>query len=325
LRNEMNRLLPDKQLLKSNTADLIMTVTFESRDRKRFGKMFGINMAKRKRNKISRSEIQKLAALKDHNFWLRLKPVQESVNFRIEMHTRPLLIGCKYNKYSRKISHSRSFGKLKEDDNVEDIIHRVLKKHIIHESHVMVSCGREDIDVLMLGKGRPAVFELKKPRSRKVTDEILQKMMDEVNNSTKDVQISDLKVVDDDYFARIKNEVADKDKSYRCVVWTSQDFTQEKLDSLLSKDEFTLQQWTPIRVLHRRPNLCRSRYVRNLQAYRLQANWFVVYLTTQAGAYIKEFIHSDRGRTTPSFGSLLGCDARITQLDVVEVHHSLDD
>ena len=33
----------------------------------------------------------------------------------------------------------------------------------------------------------------------------------------------------------------------------------------------------------------------------------------------QEFVHGDRGRTTPSVASLLGCDADILQLDVEEL------
>ena len=40
-------------------------------------------------------------------------------------------------------------------------------------------------------------------------------------------------------------------------------------------------------------------------------------LCTQAGTYVKEFVHSDFGRTHPSVGSLLGCEADILQLDVL--------
>ncbi|CAH8391096.1 unnamed protein product [Eruca vesicaria subsp. sativa] len=38
-----------------------------------------------------------------------------------------------------------------------------------------------------------------------------------------------------------------------------------------------------------------------------------------AGTYIKEFVHGDLGRTTPSIGSILGCRAEIIQLDVTDV------
>ena len=42
----------------------------------------------------------------------------------------------------------------------------------------------------------------------------------------------------------------------------------------------------------------------------------------QAGTYIKEFVHSDEGRTVPNLGSLLGCQepAQILELDVLEIH-----
>ena len=40
---------------------------------------------------------------------------------------------------------------------------------------------------------------------------------------------------------------------------------------------------------------------------------------TSAGTYVKEFIHSDLGRTMPNLGSLLGCEADILQLDVLHL------
>jgi len=39
-----------------------------------------------------------------------------------------------------------------------------------------------------------------------------------------------------------------------------------------------------------------------------------------AGTYVKEFIHADRGRTSPSLGGYLGTKTVITQLDVMNVH-----
>jgi tRNA pseudouridine synthase 10 len=45
----------------------------------------------------------------------------------------------------------------------------------------------------------------------------------------------------------------------------------------------------------------------------------IVDLTTQAGTYIKEFIHGDFGRTNPNLGSILNCTADILQLDVLDL------
>lgn len=53
------------------------------------------------------------------------------------------------------------------------------------------------------------------------------------------------------------------------------------------------------------------------------SRWFVLHLRTSAGMYVKEFVHGDFGRTVPSVGSLLGCDADLLLLDVMDVH--LDD
>ena len=39
-----------------------------------------------------------------------------------------------------------------------------------------------------------------------------------------------------------------------------------------------------------------------------------------AASYTQEFVHSDEGRTKPSLGSLLGCEAQILQLDVLDIH-----
>ena len=47
---------------------------------------------------------------------------------------------------------------------------------------------------------------------------------------------------------------------------------------------------------------------------------FKLYLCTQAGTYIKEFVHSDFGQTQPSLGGLLsGRDVNILSLDVTDV------
>lgn len=42
-------------------------------------------------------------------------------------------------------------------------------------------------------------------------------------------------------------------------------------------------------------------------------------LLTSAGTYVKEFVHGDGGRTEPSVGTLLGCQADIETLDVLEI------
>jgi hypothetical protein len=49
-------------------------------------------------------------------------------------------------------------------------------------------------------------------------------------------------------------------------------------------------------------------------------HFFYLNMSTQAGVYIKEFVHGDHGRTRPSVGELLGCRTDILQLDVVKLY-----
>lgn len=47
---------------------------------------------------------------------------------------------------------------------------------------------------------------------------------------------------------------------------------------------------------------------------------FIVQVTTQAGTYIKEFVHGDFGRTTPNLTEILGFKADILALDVKSIN-----
>ena len=94
--------------------------------------------------------------------------------------------------------------------------------------------------------------------------------------------------------------------------------------------DLKITQKTPIRVLHRRTLSDRIRTIHQLwpEAVLLAEldekyhpyidHIFKLNLVTEAGTYIKEFVHSDFGRTTPSLCSLLGnCSADIITLDVM--------
>lgn len=113
-----------------------------------------------------------------------------------------------------------------------------------------------------------------------------------------------------------------KTKTYSCVVWVERDPTDDELCGLDVTDGVVINQDTPIRVLHRRTNMSRPRTVHWIKYTRLKPNFLKLWLATQAGTYIKEFVHGDFGRTTPNVGTLLGgtCgQVDILSLDVIEV------
>jgi tRNA pseudouridine synthase 10 len=47
---------------------------------------------------------------------------------------------------------------------------------------------------------------------------------------------------------------------------------------------------------------------------------FELDVVTQAGTYVKEFVHGDLGRTKPSLSDIIGGDVDILALDVLDIH-----
>eukprot|EP01035_Chromulina_nebulosa_P016906 gene16906-22395_t len=76
-------------------------------------------------------------------------------------------------------------------------------------------------------------------------------------------------------------------------------------------------QKTPLRVLHRRSLISRKRYIYDINTILINPHFFIMKLITSAGAYVKEFVHGDVGRTEPSISSILDSQADILQLDVI--------
>lgn len=82
-----------------------------------------------------------------------------------------------------------------------------------------------------------------------------------------------------------------------------------------------LQQRTPIRVLHRRPLLTRTRRILALSARAVpgQPALLALRVRTDAGTYVKEWAHGELGRTRPRLADALGARADILALDVAAV------
>ena len=177
----------------------------------------------------------------------------------------------------------------------------------------------------MLGSGRPFVLELLEPRAPEQPAAAYEALAATINrNSDGRVEVSELRactLATIQLLDQSKTEDAHR-KDYRCVVKTSRDLTSEDMRMLNEKGDLLVQQMTPLRVLHRRTLMTRPRYVYAMRAALLTPRFFTLDVTTQAGTYVKEFVHGDLGRTEPSVGSLLGCDADILQLDVLGLHET---
>lgn len=208
--------------------------------------------------------------------------------------------------------------------SVEDVVVQGIRKVLQPQAVTFTAGGREDVDVRMLGRGRPFVVEVlnSKVVPQKVTPQMVATMVDVSHAMASAVVINGLRVVERAYFAKMKAFETEKRKCYRCVVWTGKELEEEDLRAALEVDGgVLLKQKTPLRVLHRRTQAVRERQIWQLKVVRLvEKRVFVLDVVAAAGTYIKEFVHGDNGRTVPNVATMLGCEADILQLDVLDIY-----
>lgn len=188
------------------------------------------------------------------------------------------------------------------------------------EDVVFHGAGREDIDALMLGTGRPFVLEAKAPRIRTLDLQTLEKEINAYADGK--VEVSRLIACGKEMVEKLKTEKAKK--TYRLKIKFEAPVTSEALTSVLSALEGKeINQNTPNRVKHRRADLCRNRTVHTAVLERTEPEgvfetaWVKIHC--DGGLYVKELTSSDEGRTVPSIAGLLGVGATVEELDVIEV------
>lgn len=219
--------------------------------------------------------------------------------------------------------------KLNNSGDDDEIVYGLAKFH---------ASGREDMDVRMLLPPEPTPGVGGRPFVCEVIDALrlptpldLQGVVQKINqtpeagtvhqnrygNNAIGVGISDcLAFTPKASFKNLQADTEDKVKYYGCLCWSKDPIpSEEYLRDKLAKCPIALQQRTPLRVLHRRSNAVRSRRVLTLKATRIDHHYFRLNISTEAGTYVKEFVHGDLGRTQPSVSSLLGSKTDILELD----------
>ncbi|KAL7676029.1 hypothetical protein ACOME3_002285 [Neoechinorhynchus agilis] len=270
---------------------------------------------------ISAGEIEKI--LSDCSESELIRFIQEQVvdhsDFSMEFQTPPVFIAGRYLKLCRTIPQTPWFDKKSRivECSVQEIITAPIKEILDHKDISFLSSGREDSDVLMLGKGRPFVLTLNNILNSNLPHALeLQKS---INASTNLIKVRDLqyKEESEDSLRRMKEGEMSKMKLYTAYcLCRSSAITEADFDLMNSIQNLKIIQRTPLRVLHRRSLVDRTRQIYSMNAEKLTDNCFILRLKTQAGTYIKEFIHSDIGRTEPSLSSLLDKSIDIMFLDV---------
>ena len=177
--------------------------------------------------------------------------------------------------------------------------------------------GREDIDVRCLGQGRPFVAELKSPLRRTVD---LEKLTDQINKAAKDqIEIHGLRASNRAEVSRIKETKAEKSYTIRftCETELSDEEIISRIQALSGK---VLEQQTPQRVAHRRADMIRKRKVVSIEEILIEDQEIQFDVRCESGTYVKELVHSDEGRTTPSVASVLEANCEVVWLDVKDIH-----
>jgi len=254
-------------------------------------------------------------------------PLTEEVRLQVN----PLYVAGRYRKLVRGIPQSKWLcsdcrGKGCEKCNwtgktypesVEEIIEQPFLEATDGVKASFHASGREDIDARMLGNGRPFVIETTKPRKRFLD---LKKLEKAVNAYAKGkVKVSNLCFANRDVVRKLKKAESSQ-KGYRVIMKFENKITAGNLRLLEDKLRNTvIKQRTPTRVLHRRANLTREKYIYEVKVKKLSPKKAEMRIRCQGGLYVKELVTADDGRTKPSVSEILKNKAEPIELDVLNV------
>ncbi|MHA2296939.1 MAG: tRNA pseudouridine(54/55) synthase Pus10 [Candidatus Hodarchaeales archaeon] len=223
--------------------------------------------------------------------------------------------GCKECDFTGK-RYPTSVEEITTDPGIEMTRAKAAKFH---------GSGREDIDALMLGRGRPFVLELVEPKKRFIN---LKSLEEKINKS------NEVKVYLEGFASRetirmIKTHDPGITKKYRALVHLEKPIKDISmpLESIQEKlIQNVIHQRTPRRVSHRRADLVRKRRVFDVSFEPIPGdnNKLEMKIHCEGGLYVKEIVNGDEGRTIPSFSELAGVPAQVIELDVIEVEEKID-
>jgi len=257
-------------------------------------------------------------------------------SFDITMLLRSIFIYGRYNKFVRGIPQTHwdcrlcrgkgcescKFTGKQYPTSVEELMSPKFVSEAKADSSKFHGAGREDIDVKMLGTGRPFVLELINPKVRTLD---LKKIQNKVNKSNKrKIKINDLQYSSKERVKNLKLSAENTKKVYNAIVISKEAISKSQFDVLLKKlkivyEKQNLQQRTPIRVSHRRADKIREKKIFRVEGKFIKPNVSEFIVEAQGGTYIKELISGDNGRTTLSFSDIFGFSLECKKLDVIQI------
>ncbi|KAA0014004.1 MAG: tRNA pseudouridine(54/55) synthase Pus10 [Thermoplasmata archaeon] len=245
----------------------------------------------------------------------------------VEIDVRPIFIYGRYEKLKRGIPQTKWFcrkchgvgcdycnGKGKMyDESVEELIAEEALKAFEAKDESFHGAGREDIDALMLGNGRPFILELKEPKKRNIN---LEELREKINKYAEGkVKVKCLRYAQRSEIEKIKS--ASYPKIYRVKIkFEKKGKINEAVNALRGR---IIKQRTPKRVAHRRVDRIRERKIFDITIEEIGMKHAILKIKAESGTYIKELISGDEGRTTPSLSELAGVKMEVEELDVIYI------
>ncbi|TFG31895.1 tRNA pseudouridine(54/55) synthase Pus10 [Candidatus Thorarchaeota archaeon] len=181
------------------------------------------------------------------------------------------------------------------------------------------AAGREDIDVLMLGDGRPFVIEITEPRVRTPDlNEITKSINKEAEGK---IEVHKLVLTDRHQLQKLKEDASTNVKEYEAAIATDSPVTNKQLKQVEKAFKgVVIEQRTPQRVAHRRSDLIRKKVIHEIRFEKHNNGLLRATFKVQGGTYIKELISGDEGRTTPSISEKLGTGCKCEELNVTAIY-----
>ena len=299
-------------------------------EEEKFQEKTGIEFSEPIKSEINRELGKRIEKLSDRKFDLKAPDVTIVVDLNtntIRIQVKSLYIYGKYQKSARGIPQTKwvcskcngkgctfckGTGKLYKT-SIQEIIEGPILKVTGSKKSSFHGSGREDIDARNLD-WRPFVIEMLKPLKRKIKLKDLERKI----NKSKKVNVTGLKFVEKNEIRKLK---ADRiDKTYLVVAEFKNKIDKKLLKNLKSVTKEPILQKTPLRVMHRRANKIRKRYVK-VFSYKLVGSKKMQFkIRGESGLYIKELITGDDGRTKPNVSELINNKVKKLSLDVIKIH-----
>ncbi|XP_026683872.1 putative tRNA pseudouridine synthase Pus10 [Diaphorina citri] len=129
-------------------------------------------------------------------------PNHELLCSEVDIKQNQIYCAGRYNKYSRSLPQSPWIknNQRRFNSSVQELIAKDVLNLFKADDYLFSSSGREDVDVRMLGTGRPFSIELINPKCTKITQKQIDALMDKINNENGEkIRVQDMTTVSKDH------------------------------------------------------------------------------------------------------------------------------